>query len=76
MKTVTKDSTMSTVWTISEGGIKESGEKLIAILATYDSAIKELERMAGDTIICKGWTTSSFGDGRFYTILRHHNLQA
>jgi hypothetical protein len=63
---------MAHVWILSEGE-KYEGERVIGVYGSYDSAIAELKALAemvGDMDIRVDWTTASFEDGIFYTIIR------
>ena len=60
------------VWILSEGE-KHEGERVMGVYASYDSALAELKALAdmvGDMDIKVDWTTASFEDGIFYTIIR------
>jgi hypothetical protein len=70
--TTNEESIMSHVWILSEGE-KYEGERVLGVYGSYDSAIAELKALAemvGDTDIKVDWTTASFEDGIFYTIIR------
>jgi hypothetical protein len=69
---------MANVWILSEGETYE-GEHVLGVYASYDSAIAELKALAemvGDVEIKEDWSTASFDDGCFYTIIREKELQA
>ena len=66
------------VWKLSEGERYE-GEQVLGVYATYDGAMAELKalgEMVGDVEIKEDWSTASFEDGVFYTIIREKELQS
>jgi hypothetical protein len=76
--TTNEESIMSHVWILSEGE-KYEGEQVLGVYATYDGAMAELRALAemvGDVEIKEDWSTASFEDGIFYTIIREKELRA
>ena len=69
---------MAHVWILSECE-KYEGEQVLGVYASYDSAIAELKALAEmvwDVEIKEDWSTASFEDGCFYTIIREKELRA
>ena len=66
------------VWILSEGE-KYEGERVIAVYSNYDAALAELRALAeqaGGEDIRVDWTTASFQDGVFYSIIRETEVQS
>jgi hypothetical protein len=66
------------VWVLSEGE-KYEGEQVLGVYATYDGARRALDEasaMAGSFEISEDYSSASFEDGCFYTIIREKELIA